>query len=207
MTERVLAGTWEGHFNKPLAEALFANIQQVGMPAWSEEDQTFARATQKELEVAAEGLRAKVSPLREGRSGAGSDDIAEVSWNLPTVNLRYPSNIPNLVAHHWSSGIAMATPIAHKGATAGAKAQAMTALDLLTRPELLEAARAYFREQTREIQWQSLVPDGSTAPIELNRDKMARFRPQLEKLRYDPSRYKTYLEQLGIRYPTIREAK
>ena len=208
MTERVLAGTWQSHFNKPLAEALFANIQKVGMPAWSADDQTLARAAQKELDVKVEGLRDKVTPLGEGRAGggAGSDDIAEVSWNLPTVNLRYPANIPNLVGHHWSSGIAMATPLAHQGATAGAKAQAMTALDLLTRPELLEAARGYFREQTREVKWESLVPEGTTAPIDLNVEKMTRFRPQLEKLRYDPMRYKTYLEQLGVKYPTVRIA-
>jgi aminobenzoyl-glutamate utilization protein B len=98
----------------------------------------------------------------------------------------------------------MATPIAHKGAASGAKAQAMTAIDLLVRPELLESARAYFREQTKETKWQSLVPEGTTAPIELNQEKMARFRPALEKLRFDPSRYKTYLEQLGVKYPTVR---
>ena len=208
MTERILAGTWESHMNKPLAEALHANIRKVGMPAWSEADQTLARAAQKELNAKVEGLRVKVNDLRPpadgDRGGGGSDDIAEVSWNLPTVNLRYPSNIPGMVGHHWSSGIAMATPIAHQGATAGAKAQAMTALDLLTRPELLEAARAYFREQTKDKKWQSLVPEGTTAPIELNRERMSRFRPELEKLRFDSTRYKTYLEQLGVRYPTTR---
>ncbi len=208
MSERILAGTWESHMNRALAEALYANIKSVGMPAWSEDDQALARAAQKELGSRVEGLRTKVNELRppneSDRSGGGSDDIAEVSWNVPTVNLRYPSNIPGMTGHHWSSGIAMATPIAHKGATAGAKAQAMTAIELFVRPELREAAWAYFREQTKERKWQSLVPEGTTAPIELNREKMQRFRPQLEKLRYDPSRYKTYLEQLGVRYPTTR---
>jgi aminobenzoyl-glutamate utilization protein B len=98
----------------------------------------------------------------------------------------------------------MATPIAHKGATAGAEAHAMTALDLLLKPELLSAARSYFQEQTREIKWQALVPEGATAPTDLNRDKMERFRAELRKLRYDPSKYRTYLEQLGIHYPTVR---
>ena len=208
MTEQVLAGTWESHMNKPLAEALHANIKKVGLPAWSEQDQILARAAQKELNGKVEGLRTTVAELRlpstDGRNRSGSDDIAEVSWNLPTVNLRFPSNIPNLVGHHWSSGIAMATPIAHKGATAGAKAQAMTAIDLFLRPELLEAARSYFGEQTKETRWQSLVPEGTPPPIELNRERMTRFRPALEKLRYDPTRYSTYLEQLGVNYPTVR---
>jgi aminobenzoyl-glutamate utilization protein B len=207
MTERVLAATWPGHFNKPLAEALHANIRRVGMPAWSPEDEQLARAAQAELKARIEGLRKQVAELKadaDPYESAGSDDIAEVSWNLPTVVLRYPGNIPGMIGHHWSSAIAMATPIAHKGATAGAKAMAMTALDVLLRPELLESARAYFAEQTKETQWKPLIPEGTQPPVELNRERMERFRPQLKLLRYDPSRYRTYLEQLGIKYPTLR---
>jgi aminobenzoyl-glutamate utilization protein B len=109
-----------------------------------------------------------------------------------------------MTGHHWSSGIAMATPIAHKGSTAGAKAHAMTALDLLLTPVLLENARKYFSEQTSKTKWVPLVPDDAKAPIELNKEKMERFRPQLNKLRYDPARYSTYMEQLGIHYPTVK---
>lgn len=207
MEERVLAATWPGHFNKPVAEALHANIVAVGMPEWSEADETLARAAQIEMKAETQGLRKAVNAELKppaGLGGAGSDDIAEVSWNLPTVVLRYPGNIPGMVGHHWSSGIAMATPIAHKGATAGAKAHAMTALDLLLRPELRQAAGSYFAEQTKATRWQSLVPEGTQAPAHLNKEKMARFRPELKELRYDPARYKTYMEQLGIKYPTVR---
>jgi len=207
MTERVLAATWPGHFNKPLAEALEANIRRTGMPEWSEADEKLARAAQAELKVKTDGLRKQIAELKTpgaDRIGAGSDDIAEVSWNLPTVVLRYPGNIPGMIGHHWSSGIAMATPIAHKGTTQGAKAQALTALDLLLNPQLLEAARQYFAEQTKDTKWKSLIPEGTTAPIHLNREKMERVRPQLLKLRYDPAKYKSYLEQLGIEYPVIR---
>lgn len=205
MTERVLAATWPGHFNQPVAEALFANIQRVGVPTWSEADQALARAAQKELKAKVDGLKTKVTDLKapEGNMGAGSDDIAEVSWNLPTVVLRYPGNIPGMIGHHWSSGIAMATPIAHKGATAGAKAHALTALDLLLKPELLVAAKKYFAQQTADTKWVSLIPVGTQPPIELNADKMEKFRPALKKLRYDPSKYGSYLEQLGIQYPTV----
>ncbi len=204
MSERVLAATWPGHFNRPLAEALYANIRRVGMPQWSEADQKLARAAQAELKARVQGLRTDIAELRppsEARSGAGSDDIAEVSWNVPTVVLRFPGNIPGMIGHHWSSGIAMATPIAHKGATAGAKAQALTILDLLLDAELLRKAKEYFAEQTRQTQWKSLIPEGTLPPIHLNREKMERFRPELRKLRYDPTRYKSYLEQLGVPYP------
>ncbi|MGH8247310.1 MAG: hypothetical protein ACREUU_12870 [Gammaproteobacteria bacterium] len=98
----------------------------------------------------------------------------------------------------------MATPIAHKGATAGAKAQAMTALDLLLNADLLRAAKEYFAGQTKETKWKSLIPEGTVAPAHLNKEKMERFRPELRRLRYDPTKYKTYLEQLGVTYPTVR---
>jgi aminobenzoyl-glutamate utilization protein B len=206
MTERVLGAAWPGHFNKPLAEALYSNIQKVGVPEWSEADQRMARAAQEMMHAKPDGLPLKVPALIDSTgkmSGGGSDDIAEVSWNLPTVVLRYPGNIPGMVGHHWSSGIAMATPIAHKGATAGAKAHAMTVLDLLTRPELVAQCKAYFAEMTKETKWQSLIPLDTKPPVHLNKEKMERFGPELRKLRYDPSRYKSYLEQLGIDYPTV----
>ena len=65
-------------------------------------------------------------------------------WSFPTITMRFPSNIPGAIGHHWTSSIAMATPVAHKGATQGAKAYAMTIVDLLTRPDLLKASKDYF---------------------------------------------------------------
>ncbi|MBL8296412.1 MAG: amidohydrolase, partial [Bryobacterales bacterium] len=208
MTERVLGAAWPGAFNKPLAEVLHANIVKVGMPQWSAADIKLAEAAQKMMGSPTRGLPKEAGKLiaatGQPGSGGGSDDIAEVSWNLPTVVLRYPGNIPGMVGHHWSSAIAMATPIAHKGATAGAKAHAMTIMDLLTNPALIASAKEYFAEMTKETKWQSLIPVDTKPPIHFNKEKMERVRPQLEKLRYDPTRYKTYLEQLGIEYPTVQ---
>lgn len=205
MTERVIGAAWQGHFNKPLAELLQANIERVGMPDWSEDDQTLARAVQRELDGEETGLTTEVKELSgPAETSSGSDDIAEVSWSLPTINLRYPSNIPGATGHHWSSAIAMATPIAHKGATVGAAAQAMTMIELFADPSLVEQARGYFREQTKDVQWESLIPADSAPPVHFNRDKMERYKSELDELRYDPSQYDTYLEQLGIEYPTLR---
>jgi len=206
---RVLGSAWPQHFNRTLAETTFANIQRVGLPEWSEADQRLARAVQKELGVEEQGLASKPpdqleGPARENRGG-GSDDIGDISWNVPTVTLRFPSNIPGLPGHNWADAISMATPIAHKGATAGAKVQAMTMIDLLLKPELIEAAWKYFREeQTRTVKYEPLIRPQDTPAIEMNRDLMERYRPAMRKYYYDPSRYATYLEQLGIEYPTVR---
>ena len=42
--------------------------------------------------------------------------------------------------------------------------------------------------------------------IDLNAEVMKKFNPELRKYYFDPTRYKTYLEQLGISYPTVRQA-
>jgi aminobenzoyl-glutamate utilization protein B len=207
---RVLGAAWPQHFNRPVAEAMYENIKQVGLPQWSEADQTLATAVQRELKVKAAGLDTMLAPLGRGVAdslnyGGGSDDIGDVTWNVPTVTLRFPSNIPNLPGHNWSNAITMATPIAHKGATAGAKVTAMTVLDLILEPTLVDSAWAYFRTvQTKDVKYQPLIRPEDTPAIELNAGIMAKYRPQMRQYYYDPTKYKTYLEQLGIAYPTVR---
>jgi aminobenzoyl-glutamate utilization protein B len=137
--------------------------------------------------------------------GGGSDDISDISWSVPTIVLTYPSNIPNLPGHHWADAIAMATPIAHKGVIAGAKAEALTLIDMLMKPELLVQAWDYYKnEQTKEQQYIPLIGEKDVPAINLNKKIMEEFKPRLKSLYYDPAKYKTYLEQLGIQYPTLR---
>jgi aminobenzoyl-glutamate utilization protein B len=208
---KVLGSAWPQHFNKVVAETTWANIQKVGLPQWSDDDQTLAKALQKELKnPRAEGLSTKLREQLQGpvtqNTGGGSDDIGDVSWNVPTVTLRYPSNIPGLPGHNWANAIAMATPIAHKGVTAGAKVQAMTILDLLMRPELVEQAWAYFRDvQTKDTKYEPLIRPQDQPAIWLNKSTMEKYRAEMKKYYYDPSRYKTYLDQLGIKYPTVKK--
>src|SRR5688572_19354543 len=49
MTSRILGTAYPRHFNKVVAETMYKNIQAVGLPQWSEADQTLAKALQKEL--------------------------------------------------------------------------------------------------------------------------------------------------------------
>lgn len=216
----ILGSAWPGHFSKPLAEAMYENIRKVGLPKWSAEDQLLAKAVQLEMKAPkAEGLAVKLDTLGlpsptgsinvMGRQlmamGGGSDDIADISWSLPTIVLRYPSNIPGLPGHHWSNAITMATPIAHKGVVYGAKAEAMTLLDMLLKPEIIANAWEYYRnEQTKEIQYTPLVGEKDNPAIYLNQKIMEDFKPKLKPLYYNPAKFKTYLDQLGIQYPTLR---
>ena len=201
------APAWPQHFNKVVADVAQANIQAVGMPRWDDADQALARAVQRELKVDERGLGLEVGrlgqPVRdEDNRGGGSDDIGDVSWVVPTITLRYPANIPGAIGHHWSSGIAMATPIAHKGATAGAKVHALTMLDLLLKPVLVKQAWEYYTNvQTKDQKYTALVRPQDTPATFLNAKIMATYREKMKPFYFDPSRYKTYLEQLGVPYP------
>jgi aminobenzoyl-glutamate utilization protein B len=221
-TSRLLGSAWPGHFSRPIAEAMNENIKKVGLPQWSEADQTLAKGLQHELKVPERGLSTTLRPMQAprvqpanqdaggegqgvGPTGGGSDDIGDVSWNVPTITLRYPSNIPGGPGHNWANGVSMATPIAHKGVVAGAKAQAMTMLDILLHPELVKAAWDYFRDvQTKDMKYKSFIRPGDKPAIWLNEKIMQEYRDRMKPLYYDPAKYDTYLEQLGIKYPTVR---
>ena len=218
-TSQVFGTAWPQHFNKPIAETMYENVKLVGMPRWSEADQTLAKALQRELKSPERGLPDKPEALRGpvdesddpvlqniGPVGGASDDIGDVSWVVPTVTLRYPANISGLPGHNWANAIAMATPIAHKGVVAGAKVQAMTMLDILLRPELVQQAWDYFRNvQTKDVKYHSLLRPDDKPAIWLNQQLMEKYRPQMKELYYDPTKFSSYLEQLGIKYPTVRQ--
>jgi aminobenzoyl-glutamate utilization protein B len=209
---RVLGSAWPQHMNKTVAETMYANIETVGLPAWTDADQTLAKALQKEMKVPETGLATKLQPLRgreqmpdDEKRGGGSDDIGDISWNVPTVTLNYPSNIQAGPGHNWANAISMATPIAHKGIQYGSKVMALTVLDLLTRPELVTQAWDYFRNvQTKDKKYIPLIRPEDKPAIWLNEKIMAKYRDEMRKYYFDPTKYKSYLDQLGIKYPTVR---
>jgi aminobenzoyl-glutamate utilization protein B len=211
VARKVIGAAAPRHFNRPIAETVQANIEKVGLPTWTEEEQTFAKAVQRLSGGQQDGLNLKMKklepPAAKPESG-GSDDIGDVSWAVPTVALFYPANIPNLPGHNWANAIAMATPIAHKGILAGSKVMAMTMVDLLLRADIVAAARTYFTDvQLKNQKPQPLLADTDEPQIHLNRETMERFRPQMRRFYYDASKYDTYLDQLGVKFPTFAKAQ
>jgi aminobenzoyl-glutamate utilization protein B len=212
VSHRVVGTAAPRHFNRPMAEAAWANIKAVGLPKWTEGEQAFAKLVQTNLKSEKkEGLATKLKPLEppaDAPKSGGSDDIGDISWILPTITINYPSNIPELPGHNWANAIAMATPIAHKGVVAGAKVIAMTTIDLLTQPKLRRAARDYFvNVQTKDQKYVPMISAEDKPALEINSEIMARYAPELRKFYYDPARYPTYLDQLGIKFPITEMPK
>ncbi len=213
VTRQILGYAAPNYGNKPMADAAYANIKAIGMPKWSDADQAFTKAVQTSLGRTIKPLATTIGEMNGPEiqrmpTGGGSDDIGDIMWNVPTITIRYPSNIPSMIGHNKTSAIAMATPVAHKGAVAGAKAVAMTVLDLMTTPKLIADARDYQQNvQLKDQKYDPVLGPNDPPAIWLNGETMKRLRPSMEKYYYDPKKYSSYLEQLGIAYPPAEATK
>ena len=188
---------------------MYENIKQVGLPQWSDADQALAKAVQRELKVPERGLDTKLGAARRAgeRRGAGPAAAPTTSATSPGTSRRspcgIPSNIPNLPGHNWSNAIAMATPIAHKGVTAGAKVHgdddggpADEARSSCSRPGTISAtSRPRRRSISRSSPPRTSRRSGST------RRPWTSTASRCGSSTTTPRAHETYLDQLGIGYP------
>jgi aminobenzoyl-glutamate utilization protein B len=178
--ERVLSACWPTRDNRTLAEVVQQNIERVGMPAWTAEEQALARRIQQVARVKETGLEARIGPLRQATQSTSSNDSGDITWTVPHGRITFPANVPGVPFHHWAAGIAEATSIAHKGTVAGAKVMAASVIDLLTSPQILERARGTFHQEVAGATYRSLLPADQKPPTELNAEEMAKYRDRMK---------------------------
>jgi len=174
--ENVLSACWPTRDNQTMAEIVQSNIEMVGLPKWTDEEQKLAKAIQKVAEVKETGLVTKLSPLREARQGTSSNDSGDITWTVPHGRVTMPTNVPDIPNHHWAATIAVATSIAHKGEVVGSKVLAGSMMDLLTKPELLAKAKETFKKEVAGATYRPLLPPGQKPPVTLNVEEMAKYR-------------------------------
>lgn len=180
---RVLAAAHQSHHNRALSELVMKNIELVGMPAWSEEEHAFARALQKELGREPTGMPKKIGALGKPAAvftGGASSDHGDVTLIAPTATIRFPGSANGAQGHHWSTVACGLGSMAWKGANAGAKAMAASAIDLLTRPDALRAVRQEFAEYSKKHPYKSFLPADAQPPLDFYDKLMAQYRPMME---------------------------
>ena len=185
MDYKIDAAAWPQLGLKPVAEVVQANIEAVGMPQWSEEEQAFARKFQTAMGARPIGLRTAPTPLGQRPQSASSNDNGDVTWVVPSAALNFPGSVPGIGYHNWQAAVTPTSTIAHKGMVAGAKVLAGTILDLLSRPELVAAARAEFDKQTSEMKYFAVLPADAKPPLDLNKETMDRYRPAMRQFYLD----------------------
>ncbi|MBN2244795.1 MAG: amidohydrolase [Candidatus Aminicenantes bacterium] len=170
--------------NKAMAQILQKNIELVGMPEWTEEENEYAKALQKELKKEESGMPTEVGKLSNEERffvGGGSSDVAEVSRVCPLATVRFPGQVPGSIGHHWSLVSCNYGSTAWKGLNAGAKVMAAAAIDLMIDPKMLKEVRTEFEAFIAENPYKPFLPEESEPPLDLNRELMKKWRPLMEK--------------------------
>jgi aminobenzoyl-glutamate utilization protein B len=152
------------------------------MPEWSEEEQQFAKALQKELGEKETGYDFKIQPLKEpllNDTDGSSTDVGEVTMIAPTATVNFPGEVPGAVGHHWSVVTSNYGSAAWKGLNTGARVIAATTIDLLTNQKLLDAVKKEFEEQSKQHPYKSFLPEGAKPPLYLNKELMDKYRESM----------------------------
>jgi aminobenzoyl-glutamate utilization protein B len=180
---RVIAAIHQSHHNKALAELVNKNIELIGMPEWSDEENAFARALQREMDREEKGMPTKTSDIKKPQAvftGGASSDHGDVTLIVPTATIRFPGNVPGATGHHWSTVACGFGSSAWKGLNAGAKAMATSAIDLLIKPEVLRDIHKEFEEYSKTHPYESFLPADAKPPLDINEKLMNQYRPLME---------------------------
>jgi aminobenzoyl-glutamate utilization protein B len=184
-TVTVLTAIHQRHSNKRLAETIQRNIELIGMPEWTEQEQLFAKSLQKELGEKETGYADTIKPLKDPLSNVldgGSSDVGEVTLIAPTATVNFPGEVPGTIGHHWSVVTCNYGPTAWKGLNTGSRVIAATAIDLLTQPKVLNGIKKEFEEQSKEHPYKSFLPEGAKPPLYLNRELMNKYRDTMMQI-------------------------
>lgn len=191
-TRRFIDGTADVIPNEVLERALFENMKEIPLPEYTKEERDFAAALDatcpRDEELPGMGaqydpeIRKQVMELSDNgnaplndflcpffhstKQQPGSTDVGDVSWQTPTAQIltvTWPAHSPG---HSWQNVSGGKTGVAHKGMLYAAKVLAGTAIDLYTKPELLEQARAEFKQTAAKGYTCPIEPDAVPVPVE-----------------------------------------
>jgi aminobenzoyl-glutamate utilization protein B len=171
--------------NRTLAETVVENMREIGSPEYTEEELEFARKIGETVPKQAKmhGLRRYkvpnwekyldvdlvtdiLDPWDEGEVMAGSTDVSDVSWNTPTTEFGTATVVLGTPGHSWTTVATCGMSIGHKSLIFAAKTIAGSALDLMTKPELLKKAQDEFKERLLGRTYKSPVPPEAKPPLD-----------------------------------------
>ena len=172
-------GSWDVLPNEALARVVDRQLRRVGPPAFTEEEIEFARELRAAVREGANGgakagtddeadlVATCASRIEYGRH-SGSTDVGDVSWVVPTGGLSAAARVLNTPGHSWPCTATSGMSIGHKGMLTAAKVLCGTALELLSKPELVKAAKREFCQRTCRANYESPLPEGQLPPERLD---------------------------------------
>lgn len=147
--------------NLTLSRLVHANLERLGGVHYSAEERAFAEKIRETLGNVGRplGSEQRIQPFQE-RQGMGSSDVGDVSWAVPAAGLRTATWVPGTASHTWQAVASGGTEIGIKGMLLAAKVLAMTSLDILSDPSVVQEARQEWQERRGpDFQYEALLGD------------------------------------------------
>lgn len=179
-----LTGCYNMLPNEALSELVVANMREVGAPVHTEEELEFAGELDKTVprELKKETLRKSERPgwegmldelfdervldaWNEGKVMAGSTDVSDISWVTPTMEFTTTCCVLGTPGHSWQYTAQTGMSIGHKSLIYASKVIAASALDLMTKPELLKKAQEEWKERLAGRVYKPPIPDDLKPPL------------------------------------------
>ena len=156
--------------NLPLSKLIVRNFERVGPPKFSAAEIAFARQLQTPLRAdfgarEENALNEKIEEIpAKPAVNAGSTDVGDISWHVPTGGLSTVCFAAGSPGHSWQNVAAIGSPIGHKGMMVAAKVLALSTVDLLQDAKAVEEAKADFAKRMHERKYTTQIPKGQKAP-------------------------------------------
>jgi aminobenzoyl-glutamate utilization protein B len=161
--------------NDALAPVAQRNLEEVGGYTMTPEQREFSLKLQKTLgteTVPSLDLTSIIQPLRpvDPNAPSASTDVGDVSWAVPTIGFSAAAFVPGVAAHTWQAAASTGMSIGQDGMIIASKALALTAVDLLTNPQLVQAAKADFAKQLTGKTYLSAIPANQKPPLDYRKE-------------------------------------
>lgn len=174
--------------NAALAEVADECLQEIGAPAWSDDDYKLAKeyllsydentlSTIKEKiidiygeenleEILQKPLDSIIHPYdpKNKSYATGSTDVGDVTYTVPTLNFHVATACVGNVGHTWQMTGQSCSSIANKGMITAAKAMSLSAIRTMDRPEVVQKAKEIVLKQNGGA-YQCPLPDSVVPPI------------------------------------------
>ena len=181
-----LGGLYNRIPNRVISETIVRNMREIGLPKYTDEEIKFAEEIAKSIppEMKIEALRRSKrpgwerlidkliddeipDPWGEGDVSHGSTDVADVSWQAPTVEFSTATWVLGTPGHSWQATAQSGVGLGHKSLIFASKVMASTVIDLMTNVDLLNEAKEEFKQRLRGRKYKSPIPPDMRPPIDI----------------------------------------
>ncbi|MCW3985176.1 MAG: M20 family metallopeptidase [Candidatus Bathyarchaeota archaeon] len=172
--------------NKTISELIVKNMREIGLPKYADDDLKFANQIAETITPEMKNAQLRKSkrpgwerlvdelidpelpdPWGEGETSHGSTDVADVSWQTPTVEFSTATWILGTPAHSWQAVAQSGVGLGHKSLIFAAKVMATTVIDLLTNEDELNKAKKEHNRRISNAKYVSPIPTDKKPPLDV----------------------------------------